>query len=147
LTDDNPVTEEDTSMSNAEIGLYQCKICKDVTDSFKDFFQHYQNGCSLWKFLSPINKQNTSMNEGNIPKTKEGKSSRNKAKKRTLIKDRNENGKVKISKMSKEVDDTFLPEENSSMIDDKSSEEKNLFINFHAWKPKCTNKIKSVGAI
>ena len=173
LTDDNPVTEEDTSMSNAEIGLYQCKICKDVTDSFKDFFQHIQNGCSLWKFLSPINKQNTSMNEGNIPKTKEGKSSRNKAKKRTLIKDRNENGKVKISKMSKEVDDTFLPEENSSMIDDKSSEEKNLFINekipfgcrkcnskfssfyglekhmksFHAWKPKCTNKIKSVGAI
>lgn len=58
LTDDNRVSEEDTSMSNAEIslrmmGLYQCKICKDVADSFKDLLHHIQNGCSLWKFLPP----------------------------------------------------------------------------------------------
>ena len=57
---------------------------------------------------------------------------RNKAKKRTLMKDRNENGKVKISKMSKQikVDNTFLPEENSSMIENNSSvKEKNSFEN------------------
>ena len=47
---------------------------------------------------------------------------RSKAKKRTLIKDANKNGKVKISKISKQVDD-------SSIIEDNSSEEKNSFEN------------------
>ena len=52
---------------------------------------------------------------------------RNKAKKRTLIKDRKENGKVKISKMSKQVDDTFLTEENGSITEENSSvKEKNF---------------------
>ena len=41
----------------------------------------------------------------------------------------NENGKVKISKMSKQVDNNFLPEENSSMIEDNSSVEKKSLIN------------------
>ena len=49
---------------------------------------------------------------------------RNRAKKRTFKKDRNENGKVKISKMSKQV-----PEKDKSMIEDNSSEEKNSFEN------------------
>jgi hypothetical protein len=51
---------------------------------------------------------------------------RNKAKKRTLIKVKNENGKVKIPKISKQIKVTFLPEENSCMIVDNSSvQEKN----------------------
>ena len=56
---------------------------------------------------------------------------RNKAKKRTLIKGKNENGKVKISKISKQikVDNTFLPEENSSMIENNSSLVKKSFEN------------------
>ena len=72
LTDDNPVTEEDTSEislpmmpmkknkgKNKDVkGLRQnrknkCKICKYVFDSSKGFFQHLQNGCSLWKFIPP----------------------------------------------------------------------------------------------
>ena len=52
---------------------------------------------------------------------------RNKAKKRKLIKNRNENSKAKISKMSKQVDDTFLTEENGSITEENSSvKEKNF---------------------
>ena len=57
---------------------------------------------------------------------------RNGAKKRTFVKVKNENGKVKISKIAKQikVDNTFLPEENSSMIENNSSvKEKTSFIN------------------
>ena len=57
---------------------------------------------------------------------------RNGAKKRTLVKVKNENGKVKIPKISKQikVDNNFLLEENSSMIENNSSvKEKKSFIN------------------